>query len=82
MGQMSFLTHCLWKAALEVMFCSKRNINLQMLLAHFFRYLSSSVRALHELICRMCQTHYILTVIYNFILCLFQPRKFRCRGML
>lgn len=37
--------------------CSKRNNNLQMLLTRFFRYSGSSVKALHELMCRMCQTH-------------------------
>lgn len=36
---------------------AKEVLILQMLLAHFFRYLSSSVKALHKLICRMCQTH-------------------------
>lgn len=38
-------------------FCSKRKNNFQMLLAHFFRYSGSSVKALHELMCRMCRSH-------------------------
>lgn len=45
--------------SINFMSCSERNINLQMLLAHFFRYLSSSIKPLHELICRMCQIQYI-----------------------
>lgn len=63
------------------MFCSKRKNNF-LLLTHFFRYSGSSVKALHELMCRMCQSHCVASCDLWFHPFLLQPGILRCRRAL